>query len=538
MTLNFFKFAGTWDEMDVLARAQFFEGYLHVRPFGMIRGALGKSQLLKMIAKALAEFGGTPNPEWLSKGDTGLYRATFAAVNKAIRSQHGERAIEAVDILQTMMGLAGWEDETGEALEVGGKSPFWMAGKYVSEHSPDKLTSGQMVPYDAAGLSIKIAYRRALDVIRQEADRAKKRHEQYHLIEEETMGPSESEEGDWGQIVDALFANPSSSVSQKFFRWLTSKIPHIMRRGEGAKLILDYLELMQAGVVKTDTEAAEALGTTPSGLSNTKKVFTASMTDYLQRNPQAQEEMEDMFSDVQFFRNLFQGQISSPAQRVAHRALMRMAGPRGMFELVYSTGGTGGPYPSEAEAKKWAEKLLRGGRDEWIAVIPAEDLTDLKKAKALWVLKRDEDWEKGPRPLPNVPPHAHYFASEKLSAKSLIFTLKKDLKLKDGILIPKGTPVTLDFSDTEKKLRATGTAYASLNPDYSALPLHPQRMGLQIKIENLHWYLDRFPKMPGLASLERMNEKGIATTPMGEKVEPDSYGPSGAPSWLLVAGVI
>lgn len=328
MMLKLLKLAGTWDEMDVLARAQFFEGYLHVPPFKMIRGATGKSQLLKMIDRALHEIGGTPNPEWSSRGDTGLYRATFGAVNKAVRSMRGERAVEAVDLLQTMMGLAGWESDEGEVLELGGKSPFWLAGKHVSVNSPENLTSGKMVPYDAAALTIKLAYRRALDEIRKESDRAKKRQEQQELIVEETMALDDADE-DWGEVVDALFANPDSPVSKRFFKWLATQIPNVMRKGEGARVITNYLDLLKAGVVKSDTEAAEALGVSPSGLSNTKKVFTESMAGYLKHNPQAQEAMEGMFSDAKFLHNLLRGRVRGGkvalAQRVAARHLANLA---------------------------------------------------------------------------------------------------------------------------------------------------------------------------------------------------------------------
>jgi len=78
------------------------------------------------------------------------------------------------------------------------------------------------------------------------------------------------------------------------------------------------------------------------------------------------------------------------------------------FELVYSSGGTGGPYRSEDEAKEAAERLLKGGSDRWIAVVDAKDVNNLTRAKALWLLKRGGDWEKGPRPLPNVRPMDHF----------------------------------------------------------------------------------------------------------------------------------
>lgn len=78
------------------------------------------------------------------------------------------------------------------------------------------------------------------------------------------------------------------------------------------------------------------------------------------------------------------------------------------YELVYSTGGHGGPYHSEAKAKAAAERLLKGGKDRWIAVIDAKYTSNLAKADAIWMLKRDGGWKKGPLPLPNIIPGARF----------------------------------------------------------------------------------------------------------------------------------
>jgi hypothetical protein len=541
------KIAGTWDEMDVVARAQFFEGYLHVRPFGLIRGAKGKTQLLRMIEKSLQEVGGTPNPEWTSKLDTKLYRAVFNSVNKVIRSQGGERSMESTDVLQNMMGLSGWEDEEGETIEMGGKSPFWLAGKYISEHSPENLLSGKMTPNDAAGLAIKIAYRRALDVVRQESDRTKKRQENEETILDETTGLSDSDDDDWSQVVNAIFANPDNQISKRFFTWLTNKISVIMRRGEGARLITQYLELLKAGVVKTDTEAAEALGTSSSGISNTKKVFTESMMVYLKNNPQAREELEDMFSDAQFFSKLFRGDVgynpANSARRFEHRMAKKIAArymaqlaektAADSFELVYSTGGHGGPYHSEKEAKDRAEKLLKGGQDRWIAVVPAAQVTNLTKAKAAWILYRDKGWKKGPDQLPNVSSRDHNREQDLKSASQnftqhtgKVYKFNRDVRLKDTSTIPKGWEVTVEYDG-----RSTDIALVSTVVPFLASPV-------RMKITTLSKVLDGYPKMPSVSALEKMSMKGTATTPSGKRTDPDGFADDGSPSWLLVAGVI
>jgi len=94
------------------------------------------------------------------------------------------------------------------------------------------------------------------------------------------------------------------------------------------------------------------------------------------------------------------------------------------FELIYSTGGHGGPYASEGEAKRWAEALLKGGKDSWIALVPYERDMPFTgpKARAAWILHRGKGWEKGPRPLPNVRAYAFEGdVSGSLSHKDLEF---------------------------------------------------------------------------------------------------------------------
>jgi len=67
------------------------------------------------------------------------------------------------------------------------------------------------------------------------------------------------------------------------------------------------------------------------------------------------------------------------------------------FELVYGSGGTGGPYWTEWAAMEQAEKLMKGSRSEtWIAVVPARQTTDLAKAKpTAYLHRKKKGWTKG-----------------------------------------------------------------------------------------------------------------------------------------------
>jgi hypothetical protein len=72
------------------------------------------------------------------------------------------------------------------------------------------------------------------------------------------------------------------------------------------------------------------------------------------------------------------------------------------YELVYSSGGHGGPYADEDAAKAAAEKLLKGGSDRWIALVPYSSKQFRgDKAKADWVLDKSSGWEQGPYNVSN-----------------------------------------------------------------------------------------------------------------------------------------
>jgi hypothetical protein len=126
------------------------------------------------------------------------------------------------------------------------------------------------------------------------------------------------------------------------------------------------------------------------------------------------------------------------------------------YELVYQTGGHGGPYKGEAKAKAAAERLLKGGRDRWIAVVDAKDITDLRKAKALWLLRRGKGWEKGPQPLPNIPAREHY----KETAGSLGEGRKARKWIRvNAILMKKGAAKKEELEAEIERLEATSSPF-------------------------------------------------------------------------------
>ncbi len=91
----------------------------------------------------------------------------------------------------------------------------------------------------------------------------------------------------------------------------------------------------------------------------------------------------------------------------------------------------------------------------------------------------------------------------------------KDLKLKDGTIIPKRS--TLVYVGIGQ-LTTIGVFL------YNDREL---RMRFRSVLKN-----------PSLASLERWTADSVCKSVFGATVEPDGYGPAGEPSWLLAMGMI
>jgi len=57
-------------------------------------------------------------------------------------------------------------------------------------------------------------------------------------------------------------------------------------------------------------------------------------------------------------------------------------------------------------------------------------------------------------------------------------------------------------------------------------------------VENASKSIAGFPTPPSLKTMEKWSNDGAAKSIDGARVEPDGFSPSGAPSWMLVVGVI
>lgn len=122
-----------------------------------------------------------------------------------------------------------------------------------------------------------------------------------------------------------------------------------------------------------------------------------------------------------------------------------------------------------------------------------------------------------------------YFAhgyGQRLASTAIPVVLKKEIKLRDGTVIPVGSKGDVLFNQGQNSVASAG--FDSLGG---------RRVNLSNK--NLFDYFGRpFTKVPSLTSLEKMSDDGVASSVTGKRVEPDGFGPDGSPSWLLALGYV
>lgn len=61
---------------------------------------------------------------------------------------------------------------------------------------------------------------------------------------------------------------------------------------------------------------------------------------------------------------------------------------------------------------------------------------------------------------------------------------------------------------------------------------------LATRVQGAYAVLSGFPKPPSVGTMEKWDEDGASKAVDGTRVEPDGYSPSGAPSWMLVMGIV
>lgn len=103
-------------------------------------------------------------------------------------------------------------------------------------------------------------------------------------------------------------------------------------------------------------------------------------------------------------------------------------------------------------------------------------------------------------------------------------TLTRNLTTKTGIIFAAGEKVKVAFDVKGKSGNTLAGAYSGTAAD-----------GRRFASAN---FATIGLKMPSLATLERYSDNGIAKSVFGARVECDGWDADGAPSWMLVAGLI
>lgn len=110
--------------------------------------------------------------------------------------------------------------------------------------------------------------------------------------------------------------------------------------------------------------------------------------------------------------------------------------------------------------------------------------------------------------------------------------LKKAFKVKNGDIVPNGTPVEVSFIPGNNRLCSIAAEYTGKSGrNYRTEPL-------KTNVLYLHKYVKGFGKPPTMRTLEKWSDDGVAKSVTGKRVEPDGHGPDGSPSWMLVLGYI
>ena len=112
---------------------------------------------------------------------------------------------------------------------------------------------------------------------------------------------------------------------------------------------------------------------------------------------------------------------------------------------------------------------------------------------------------------------------------------RQEFKVKNGDVVPQGTPVSVRFLGP-RDLQGSSLCTLAFNwtgpsgTDYVEVPV-------RVAILRLPLLVTGFAK-PTYAMLERWSMEGVGKTPTGKTTEPDGYAPDGSPSWMLVMGLI
>lgn len=116
--------------------------------------------------------------------------------------------------------------------------------------------------------------------------------------------------------------------------------------------------------------------------------------------------------------------------------------------------------------------------------------------------------------------HLRQFLNEGSYFPDFKTTVKTDLPLRNGEIIPAGTEVLCDFNTDSEQVFYIRYDGRSLTVDVSVA----------------HRYLNGFSRQPKNLQLQHELEQndGRCTTPLGNIVDANGHGPFGEPSWMRI----
>lgn len=281
--------------MDILARAQFWEGASGALPFKRIRGMTSPSLLLRLIRDLMEEVspGLTEQPDmdiWFSTSNTKLYAPVLRLADTIL----AKFQMEGNDILQADMAR---DDILG--------SVFYSAGKQTAKHKGDELAAGVIFPSDAQVVARRFIARHAIDAVRAIRLHQKLEQEKGDFITQQAEATS-LDKDDWVTVIDRLLSEPDAPLAQDFFKWLRSEAVAIR-----SPILLAYLDNVFQGGEKSQSELAAELGVTDVTLSQAKRRFFDGVATQLAAGKKAPAIL-NILSDADFLSGLLKGKVKAP----------------------------------------------------------------------------------------------------------------------------------------------------------------------------------------------------------------------------------
>ena len=118
----------------------------------------------------------------------------------------------------------------------------------------------------------------------------------------------------------------------------------------------------------------------------------------------------------------------------------------------------------------------------------------------------------------------------KRAPSARIMRAAKQYKLKKNVRTKKG-------DEFERGITFKVVSYDSKYPYLVRLESDDGRK-FAVAPSSAYRIFERFPKPPSFRTLTKWMDDNVATALDGKRVEPDGFSPSGAPSWMLVEGLI